>query len=56
MLNVEIFTQSCTEFFWKWIVLRELHRGVLLERVSSFRFQVSGFWMLIFFGTRMILI
>jgi hypothetical protein len=42
MLNVEIFTQSYTEFFLKGIVLRELHRGVLLERVSGFKFQVCG--------------
>ena len=42
MLNVEIFAQSYTEFFLKGIVLRELHRGVLLERVSGFKFQVCG--------------
>ena len=42
MFNVEIFTQSYTEFFLKWIVLRELHRGILLERVLSFKYQVCG--------------
>ena len=29
--------------FLKGIVLRELHRGILLERVSGFKFQVSSF-------------
>jgi hypothetical protein len=28
--NLEIFTQSYTEVFLKWIALRELHRGTAL--------------------------
>ena len=36
MLNVEIFTQRCTEFFWKWIMLKRATQ-------SRFTFFVSGF-------------
>ncbi len=42
MLNVEVFTPSCTEFFLNWIVLREMHRGAALFFVSSFRFVVQS--------------
>ena len=37
-MNIEIFTQSYTEFFLKWMMLRELHRGVALLRVFCFGF------------------
>ncbi len=31
----EFFTQSYTEFFLNWIVLRELHRGVALDKITN---------------------
>ena len=31
----EFFTQSFTEFFLNWIVLRELHRGVALDKITN---------------------
>jgi len=42
----EFFTQSFTEFFLNWIVLRELHRDRSLGRFTCWGFKVSSFrWM-----------
>ena len=41
MLNVEIFTQRCTEFFWKWIMLKRATQRRFTR--TSFKFQVSDF-------------
>ena len=47
--NENSFTQRYTEIFLKWIVLREMHGGVSLFLVSSFRFSNVEFW--IFWNT-----